>query len=481
MKMAASCLAVAVNKPHISMTPSQLLFIIVLLVGTTNLSTASSPLKHFSTKTPYAWITSSKTTELVDDEMYHLTDVEGLSCSAVHANAVIRHGSRFPGLDDVLEISNVHEKLVVAMEPDVNPELYNWVNNFPSNNNKALSSLGEEEQEALGSRLAKKLHTLFSDEDFSNFKFMVSSAERTKQSASAFFEGLSTVVQGEEDDADDFDVEVNDELLRFFDLCKKYVYSVGNNKTAMKEYTTFMNSHQVVKIKDKMSEKLGISKDILTTANVRLIYLICGYETASFKSSPWCSLLDEEDMVILEYLGDLKHYYKNGYGHDITWQQSCPLLNEMFYVMDETIVEIETTEDDEEMDGFIVGHFAFGHAETVGPLLSALGLFNDSEPLLAGNFEQQEKRLFRTSEILPFSSNVLFVLYECVPEEFGEDEEIDEADYYLRLFVNEVPVKIPGCEELSCPYKTVRGLYHSFVEECDFKKICNSSHPKDEL
>jgi len=46
-----------------------------------------------------------------------------------------------------------------------------------------------------------------------------------------------------------------------------------------------------------------------------------------------------------------QHYYKNGYGHKINWQQSCPMLSEMFFVMDETIAEIETSEDDEDAEG----------------------------------------------------------------------------------------------------------------------------------
>ena len=40
--------------------------------------------------------------------------------------------------------------------------------------------------------------------------------------------------------------------------------------------------------------------------DVRTIYLMCGYEAAILGSSPWCQLFEEEDMKILEYLGDLK-------------------------------------------------------------------------------------------------------------------------------------------------------------------------------
>ncbi|CAG5114525.1 unnamed protein product [Candidula unifasciata] len=458
---------------------SAMLFYILVYMDLFSFTISTLPNKYFSTKTPYAW--THPVPKPVEDELYYLKDIKGKACSAVHASAVIRHGARYPGLDDVQEISAVHDKLVLAMEPNINPELYNWVNRFPSNNNKALSSLGESEQEALGRRIATKLSTLFSDEDTSNFRFLVSSQERTKQSAAAFYEGFSSTIYGGEEAEDDFDSEVNDQLLRFFSLCAKYVFSVESNKTAFKEYFDFLSNERVVRIKEKIDKKLDIGPDVLTTANIRLIYLVCGYETAVYDSSPWCSLLDESDMEILEYLGDLKHYYKNGYGYNITWQQSCPLVSEIFATMDETIMDIENADDGEEPGGLLVGQFAFGHAETLGPLYSALGLFNDTLPLRADNYHQQSQRLFRTSNILPFSGNILFVLYECVPDEFGEDEEIEEADYYLRMFVNEEPALIPGCEELYCPYNVVRDYYHDFVDQCHFKKLCQRSEVKDEL
>ncbi|GFO33114.1 multiple inositol polyphosphate phosphatase 1 [Plakobranchus ocellatus] len=435
--------------------------------------------KHFSAKTPYNWVHS--TGEVSQDEWYTMEDLKGMACNAVHASAVIRHGARYPGLEDVNNLINVHHRLVNAMEPDVNPGIYEWVNRFPSNNDKALHHLGEEEQEELGKRIATRLYTLFVDEDLTDFRFIVSSMQRTKDSAGAFYEGFSNVIHTEEDIDDEFDSEVNEELMRFFDLCAKYVYSVGQNKTAYKEYHDFLEGSEIAAVKARIYEKLGIKDDILKPAEIRLIYLACGYETAAFKSSPWCSVLEDDDMEILEYLGDIRHSIKNGYTHNITWQQSCPLLSEIFFGFDETIVEIESTEEDEEVGGFIVGQFAFGHAETVGPLYAILGLYNDSVPIKADNRKEQEHRLFRASKILPFSANAVFVLYECVPEEFKEHEEVDEAEYYLKLFVNEKPVRIPGCENIHCLYSEVRNRYSHYIDRCDFKQICKKAPPKDEL
>lgn len=130
---------------------------------------------------------------------------------------------------------------------------------------------------------------------------------------------------------------------------------------------------------------------------------------------------------------------------------------------------------------YIVGQFAFGHAETLGPLYCALGLFKDQEGLRADNFDKRPDHKFRTSEILPFSANIIFVLYECVPEELGEDEEIEEGDYYLQMFINEKPHVIPGCEKFYCPYKQVRHYYQKLIDQCDFKSICKRSAERDEL
>ncbi|KAK3696208.1 hypothetical protein RRG08_027651 [Elysia crispata] len=436
--------------------------------------------KHFSGKTPYSWVYPVDD-DVKEDEWYNMENLQGMACNAVHASALIRHGARFPGLEDVNHLIDIHQRLINAMEPDANPKLYEWKNRFPSNNNKALHHLGEEEQEGLGRRIGRRLHTLFVDEDITDFRFIVSSMQRTKESASAFYEGFTSAIHTEEDINDEFDSEVNDELMRFFALCAKYVYSVDQNKTAYKEYNDFLAGSDIKTVTTKIYEKLGLKGEILAPADVRLIYLACGYETAAFQSSPWCSVLDDDDMEILEYLGDIRHSIKNGYAHNITWQQSCPLLSEIFFGFDETIVEIESTDEDEEVGGFIVGQFAFGHAETLGPLYALLGLFNDSVPIRADNKIHQNDRLFRVSKIMPFSANAVFVLYECVPEEFKDHDEVESADYYLQLFVNEKPHLIPGCKEMHCPYTEVREHYSNFIDRCDFKQLCKKSPLKDEL
>lgn len=132
---------------------------------------------------------------------------------------------------------------------------------------------------------------------------------------------------------------------------------------------------------------------------------------------------------------------------------------------------------------YIIGQFAFGHAETLGPLYTALGLFNDSTPLRADNFKEHEDRLFRSSLILPFGANLQLILYECEPQDLKANEDDDaehHPEYFVKLLVNEEPQLLPGCDEFLCPYSIIRDKYKAQVENCNFSQICKW-HPKDEL
>lgn len=61
------------------------------------------------------------------------------------------------------------------------------------------------------------------------------------------------------------------------------------------------------------------------------MYLTCSYESALNRAgpSPWCSIFSEEDLRTLEFARDLKDYLVDGYGHDINFQQACPLMVDM--------------------------------------------------------------------------------------------------------------------------------------------------------
>ena len=59
------------------------------------------------------------------------------------------------------------------------------------------------------------------------------------------------------------------------------------------------------------------------------------YEIAEFppetsdKIAPWCVLFSESDLKILEFADDLSFYWKDGYGFDVNWKMTKPLMVEM--------------------------------------------------------------------------------------------------------------------------------------------------------
>lgn len=142
------------------------------------------------------------------------------------------------------------------------------------------------------------------------------------------------------------------------------------------------------------------------------------------------------------------------------------------------------------------GVFYFAHAETVVPVLTALGLFNDGFELLAANYRNYstERRKFCVSHISPFAVNVALVLHENQRDYMHAASDITphvesamcnanvsnrSERYMLELLFNESPIKFPFADRLLWPYSEVRRKYAAYIESCHFKRRC-SLNPEGE-
>lgn len=66
---------------------------------------------------------------------------------------------------------------------------------------------------------------------------------------------------------------------------------------------------------------------------VRLMYTICGFETAwqrRKEPSVWCQLFDRDTLRTLEFAEDLEYYWNDGYGYELTHRIACPAIGDMF-------------------------------------------------------------------------------------------------------------------------------------------------------
>lgn len=415
---------------------------------------------HFGTKTRYEEVNPHLLRDALSVNRSVLRPPPSESCAPVHLTAVIRHGSRFPTVKNIRRIRALSQLIRTQPTPppgDGTPPDWlqdirkRWENWYTEDMDGQLVMKGREDLRQLAVRLSLLFPSLLSEENLRRISLRSSSKHRCERSVEAFQEGLwrSSDVP--------YAHQVDDELLRFFERCRGYVEGVEKNRTALVEVEKFKHGEEMEGVRRRTAERLGLHHHLLTPDLVEAAFFLCSYEL-SIKSlhSPWCFLFDEDDAKVLEYKSDLKQYWKRSHGHVISSLSSCPLFHHVFRTLDKAGRPRRSTEAPPEPASILVGH-----AETLLPLLSLLGLYKDETPPTANNYHTQHGRSFRTSLIVPYAANLLFVLYDC------------QRGPRLQLLVNESPVRFPGLEAEDAPlYRDVRATYRHLLDGCDFHREC---------
>lgn len=94
-----------------------------------------------------------------------------------------------------------------------------------------------------------------------------------------------------------------------------------------------------------------------------------------------------------------------------------------------------------------------------------LGFGKDSSPLLASNFKEMYDRKWRSTNLGPFASNVMAVLYEC-PD--GKK---------VTFFVNEIPMFVEMHKCTLCPWELIESMFNPIVSSpsCTFEDQTSSA------
>ena len=441
---------------------------------------------------------TSKTTPKVflfsDKTPYHFTPKpidRPPRCEAVHINMVIRHGSRYPGSYRVKKMKQMLQKINQFL-PSNSTFRYKGLRlpwNIPvdilNSASKEMSALGSEEMYSIAKRFLSKFRGVLQHSySNTNYSFVATDKLRSSQSAVAFAQGLfegnghlgtgkyqpvAVKFSGSYDD---------DSVLRIFEACPKW--QKLNTAKIRSEYAKFMDGPEMRRVVQNISDRLKLGKKFLLQPKMTLeMFLMCafGIQTDSADAS-WCALFEQADLKVLEYLSDLKLYWERSYGREINYKMACPLY-------------VEITDSFERFLEFGKPHgvFRFAHTGTVIPLLTMLGLYNDSVPPRADNFDQQANRAFRVSDIVPMAVNVAFVLYNCKYEGAKNDsieerrckghcqksnrETFHASEMKIQLLVNEAPVPMPACGgRMYCRLKRFLSYYSHIKNNCDIKAIC---------
>ncbi|XP_015746961.1 multiple inositol polyphosphate phosphatase 1 [Python bivittatus] len=300
--------------------------------------------------------------------------------------------------------------------------------------------------------------------------FASSSKHRCLDSSAAFREGLREALYGpRSDDGRNATMmetfEINDKLMRFFDHCEKFVRDIENNDSALHEVDAFKEGPEMKKIVNKTAHTLCLPLKDLNADLVQVAFFTCSFGLSIKNiSSPWCSLFNKEDAKVLEYLNDLKQYWKRAYGYNINSQSSCILFQDIFKHLDQAVTESKRSKPISSPVSI-----QFGHAETLQPLLTLMGYFKDKVPLNASNYSSHLNRRFRTGRIVPYAANLLFVLYHC------DQARSPEEEYKVQILLNEKLLPFTYSGKTVSLYAKLKNHYKDLIQNCEFAEVCSIS------
>lgn len=397
-------------------------------------------------------------------------------CEPLHISMVLRHGTRYPSLNDVEKIDKmlkvVEEAVTSSMGTMQIGELrLPWKNLFTHTNDKLLTTVGEREMFDIAKELLRRFpNLLLHPYEPQKFDFISTGTTRASQSAMAFayglFEGRGGLGTNRFQPVAILSKSIdNDPLLRFFDVCPKYLTRVKDNTTALLEFKTFKHGKEMRNVLQKVSNKLKFKSGMLEEEHIVGMYTACMFEVAIYdRENTWCELFEEEDLLVLDYLSDLKQYWKRGYGHPINYQIGCPLLERIV-----TSLKNATESSPEEA---MHGAFMFAHGETLQPLYALLDLFKDAEMLRADNFPKQHERKYRVSRITPFGANIAFVLYKCSIKDNGSKTVEGMQSFMVQVFVNEELTALPCCKnQTECSFDMFLQCFDNTA--CNLSSLCS--------
>lgn len=417
----------------------------------------------YSTKSPYKYI---------QREARIKPQPPSATCTPIQINMLHRHGNRYPSEKDVRKMVAMGAKLNKAVgKISAESKLkLPWECPFTEEQNKLLSSVGERELYTIGKNIQHNFPELFEQPYFPLlYRFTSTCKLRCLHSSSALgaglFEHLGTIGEYKfQPIAIESNPCANDSVLRFFEDCEKYVKEVEESEVSEAEMNKFEKGPEMKAVLEKINSRLGTNDTGLTTKDLKSIFIACAYDLGMFEGqSGMCSLFDKEDQAVVEYLLELKHFYKRSAGFKITYASSCPLLRDILQTLTAAVQNTSRS---------YVGIFRSAHAETVIPLHALLGINLDKEAPTAENYQNMHGRRFRAGCMSPFSGNLYFILYRCGGDEFK-----------IQLYVNEQIVKIPCCQsEVDCSFNDFVKCYADIVDMCNFDEMCQLSKSKhDEL
>ncbi|KAI8579607.1 hypothetical protein K450DRAFT_241804 [Umbelopsis ramanniana AG] len=393
--------------------------------------------QHLGTKTPYT------------SEVENITSVDEPGCKLLQFHSVIRHGTRWPTARNTAIIRDMASRLLMS-NSDKLQWLKHWDDPFLAGKAGYLHITGQHEMYHMGRRIAKRYKRLLEsvDLDTDELQFASDAQSRTSRSGSAFHLALLEQT-GDLTSAfispTSWSIypKATDSYIHMGYTCPRWLSEVYTNPNATYQADAWIEV-MLPPIADRLSTEFEVE---LSVYDIKAIYVACAFETSFFGNySDWCSLLDPDDILTLEYAEDLEHYYKFSYGHEINRWVATDLMSMLMR-------RLESNEPPKMS-------FQFGHSQTILFLQTFLNLNQDSDILRADTpIDMIHERKFRTSKVSPFAANIGLELHDC------------SGTRYIRALLSEQEVILKGCEEAMCPLDQFKSWIGEKLKQ-DYDMVC---------
>lgn len=180
----------------------------------------------------------------------------------------------------------------------------------------------------------------------------------------------------------------------------------------------------------------------LTASDVSNFPYLCGFESQILrKTSPFCSVFTEEEILQYEYRQDLRYYYGTGPGSYRNTSVMLPVIQGVIDILKSgPETPLVGADNGEKALGPLT--VAFTHDNQINQMVSSLGIFDSQAPLPADSMDKD--RIYVSSRNNPMRGTVAFERLSC-----GGDKKA-----YLRLLLNDAVYPVVGCScgpGKSCP------------------------------
>ncbi|KAF9412916.1 hypothetical protein HW555_008695 [Spodoptera exigua] len=405
--------------------------------------------KYFSSKTPYEIVRGDIRDSIVKQE----------GCETISVWSIFRHGKRNPSskyATDIQYILKYYKDFIVSSFEIGNSSLCaqdvenikNWkIDTKMLDEPNEISSEGYRELFDIGSRIKETFPELLSKLQENEYKFQPAFGSRIEESARAFAEGL--------DDCNLLITKIYGDYTYVapYSICGKYQIDIRNNPNVYHEAEVYENTEEYSNMRERVAKNLGLNF-VPSSDNITAIYDLCRYSWNGIlhQPSPWCAVFTAEDLKILEYVGDLRHYYRNGYGAS----QFSNTLGQL--PLSDLLRNFEQSKRGNGKK--IVSYFT--HATMMDMIVVVLNLYRDPTPLL-GSYRDLNRQ-YRSTFLSTFSSNLIAVLNRC--------RKAHTYDYSVSFYWNEKPLK-ELCNEGTCSWQEFENIFKPFLNAtddiCEFK------------